>query len=124
MPSPAGRFWLPTSQGAEGKAQVMMIRVPVTFEERYDYASVNAPVEVAASIASVPPPPPTQQEIRDSLSKQGLAKPAIDSILRARRSADSAAASARAKARRDSIAARHGVVDIGPGRMLPGDRLA
>jgi hypothetical protein len=101
-----GRFWLPTSQGAEGKVQAMMIRIPVTFEERYDYASVNGTVEVVEAMASAPPPPPpTYRQLRDSLTKLGLGRGAIDSVLRARVSADSAEAVNRARARTDSVRA-------------------
>jgi hypothetical protein len=101
-----GRFWLPTSQGAEGKLQVMMIRVPVDFEERYEYASVNAPVDVAKPMAAVRAPPPTPKMIRDSLAKLGLDKAGVDSAIKARFVTDSARRNALARARRDSATAR------------------
>lgn len=102
-----GRFWLPTSQGAEGRAQAMMIRVPVTFEERYDYASVNGAVDVVAPMGTVPVPPPTNQEIRDSLTKLGADKKHIDSLLKTRTDSLNKATGVRLKARSDSINAYH-----------------
>lgn len=36
-----GRFWLPRSQTIEGEAQVSFMHIPFTFEQRYDYSSVN-----------------------------------------------------------------------------------
>ncbi len=98
-----GRFWLPTSQGAEGKAQAMMVRVPVTFEERYEYASVNAAVDVVGPMASVPQPPLTNIEIRDSLAKRGLEKKTIDSLIKVRNDSINVAVQARVRARADSV---------------------
>ena len=81
-----GRFWLPVSMGAEGKLQLTFIHVPVMFEERYEYASVNRPVNVAAPMAAVPAPPlsiatGTIQRQRDSLRKTGLDSLAADSAI-------------------------------------------
>ncbi len=82
-----GRFWLPVTQGAEGKAQVSFIRIPVTFEERFEYASVNAAVDVAQPMAAAPPVPPSFNAgaVRDSLIGSGLSRPAVDSIVSERR---------------------------------------
>jgi hypothetical protein len=102
-----GRFWLPTSQGAEGRGQAMMIRVPVTFEERYEYTSVNAAVDVAGPMASVPRPPITNSEIRDSLAKRGMEKKTIDSLMKVRNDSINAAIRGRQGVRVDSVRIRH-----------------
>ena len=36
-----GRFWLPRVQMFEGEARIAFARLPVKYEERFDYASVN-----------------------------------------------------------------------------------
>ena len=82
-----GRFWLPVTQGAEGKAQASFIHVPVAFEERFVYASVNGPVDVAAPMSEAPPAPPSfnARALRDSLINAGLSRPTVDSTVNARR---------------------------------------
>ncbi len=42
------RFWLPRIRTAEGYAQVSVARVPFELQQRYDYLSVNGPVDIAA----------------------------------------------------------------------------
>ncbi|HKS06071.1 MAG TPA: hypothetical protein VJR92_07130 [Gemmatimonadaceae bacterium] len=84
-----GRFWLPVSMGAEGKLQVTFLHVPAMFEERYDYAHVNGPVNVAAPMAAVPAPPMTVNTgtlkvLRDSVLKAGRDSVAADSVISAR----------------------------------------
>lgn len=102
-----GRFWLPVSQGAEGKAQASFIRVPVTFEERYEYASVNGPVGVMKAMETAPPAPPLfeSKKLRDSLANAGVARHASDSIVAHRRQAfiDSLPRTVRQRAVRDSL---------------------
>ncbi|HYV98566.1 MAG TPA: hypothetical protein VE967_14010 [Gemmatimonadaceae bacterium] len=98
-----GRFWLPVSQGAEGKLQAMMLRVPVNFEERVEYTGVNGPVDVVKPMAAVRAPALTQRQYRDSLAKAGADKATIDSLAKARRVADSTRIATRAKTRQDSI---------------------
>lgn len=96
------RFWLPTSQSAEGRFQAMMLRVPGTFEERYVYESVNGPVDVATPMRSAPPPPLTLRQYRDSLTRAGVDSALVDSLVRLR-TPDTAVVNARARARRDSV---------------------
>jgi hypothetical protein len=43
-----GRFWLPHRQLVEGSAQMAFARVPVKFENSFDYASVNGGVNLPA----------------------------------------------------------------------------
>jgi hypothetical protein len=85
-----GRFWLPVTQGGEGRVQVSLLRVPLVFEERYVYASVNGSVDVAKPIADAPPLPPSLRpgeirQLRDSLSKAGVSQAGIDSAVFMRR---------------------------------------
>jgi hypothetical protein len=85
-----GRFWLPVSQGGEGKVQVSLLRVPLVFEERYVYASVNGAVEVAKPLEDAPPlPEPIRpgeiRQLRDSLAKAGVSQAGIDSAVFMRR---------------------------------------
>src|SRR5688500_10270969 len=56
-----GRFWLPRTQFAEGRAQVGFMRVPFKMEESFKYASVNG---TDSLLPKVPAPP---KSLRDSL---------------------------------------------------------
>jgi hypothetical protein len=100
-----GRFWLPTSQGAEGKAQASFIHVPVVFEEKYVYESVNGDVDVEKPMSKAPAPRRPLSFVRDSLKKAGTDKAVTDSILAARYPylSDTAAYNARQRAIRDSL---------------------
>ncbi|MCC7194332.1 MAG: hypothetical protein IT356_02120 [Gemmatimonadaceae bacterium] len=72
------RFWLPRTQAVEGYGQVSMMRLPVTFEQRFRYESVNA-------LDSVPAIPGAERsrasQLRDSLTKAGVAKKERDSLV-------------------------------------------
>ncbi len=63
------RFWLPKLAGMEGYARVSFMRIPLKWEERYTYESVNfidsLPKVVVADIT-------TASEYRDSLFKAGV----------------------------------------------------
>jgi len=59
-----GRFWLPRLRSAEAHAQVSFARAPVTFEQRFRYASVNA----FDSLPRIPVPPRVAPP--DSLSEE------------------------------------------------------
>ena len=76
------RFWLPRTQSVEAYAQVSFMRVPVTFEQRFTYESVNG-------LDSVPPPPPSVRNpvlvLRDSLRTAGTDSVVRDSLLRVAR---------------------------------------
>ncbi|MFI5244172.1 MAG: hypothetical protein ACHQQR_03025 [Gemmatimonadales bacterium] len=73
------RFWLPRTQALEGEAQVMFIRVPVTLEQKFSYASVNA------LTAPLPIPPRTVSRVavlRDSLDSAKTNRTLRDSLVR------------------------------------------
>ena len=73
------RFWLPRTQALEGEAQVMFMRVPVTVEQKFTYASVN---ELAAPL---PIPPRTVSRLavlRDSLDSAKTNRTLRDSLVR------------------------------------------
>src|ERR1039458_1935862 len=73
------RFWLPRTQALEGEAQVMFIRVPVTVEQKFTYASVNA------LAAPLPIPPRTVSRLavlRDSLDSAKTNRTLRDSLVR------------------------------------------
>ncbi len=73
------RFWLPRAQALEGEAQVMFMRVPVTLEQRFKYASVN---ELQAPL---PIPPRTISPVtalRDSLDSAKTPRTLRDSLVR------------------------------------------
>lgn len=78
------RFWLPRTQAVEGDAQVSFMRVPITFEQRFTYESVNG-------ADSVPPVPPAVRNpvlvLRDSLRAAGVDSVVRDSLVRAARRA-------------------------------------
>jgi hypothetical protein len=73
------RFWLPRAQAVEGFAQISFMRVPVTFEQRFTYESVNG-------LDSVPPMPPPERNrvtaLRDSLRAAGVDSVKRDSLVR------------------------------------------
>jgi hypothetical protein len=82
-----GRFWLPVSRAAEGRARASFLRVPFSFEERFVYQSVNGPVQVAAASDSVPAALDLRG-LRDSLTAAGVTEaPVRDSIIVARQRA-------------------------------------
>src|SRR5687768_15479983 len=56
-----GRFWLPRTQFAEGKAQVGFMRVPFKMEESFKYASVNGTDSLLPKVSAAP------KSLRDSL---------------------------------------------------------
>jgi hypothetical protein len=73
------RFWLPRTQALEGDAQVMFIRVPVTVEQKFTYASVNE------LLAPLPIPPRTVSRVavlRDSLDSAKTNRTLRDSLVR------------------------------------------
>ena len=73
------RFWLPRTQALEGEAQVMFMRVPVTVEQKFTYASVNA------LAAPLPIPPRTISRLavlRDSLDSAKTNRTLRDSLVR------------------------------------------
>ena len=73
------RFWLPRTQALEGEAQVMFIRVPVTVEQKFSYASVNA------LTVPLPIPPRTVSRVavlRDSLDSAKTNRTLRDSLVR------------------------------------------
>ena len=73
------RFWLPRTQALEGEAQVMFMRVPVTVEQKFTYASVNA------LAAPLPIPPRTISRLavlRDSLDSAKTDLTLRDSLMR------------------------------------------
>lgn len=73
------RFWLPRTQSLEGNAQITFIRVPVSFEQRFTYETVNG-------LDSVPPMPPPERSrvvvLRDSLREAGVESLVRDSLVR------------------------------------------
>jgi hypothetical protein len=79
------RFWLPRSQSVEGNVQASFIRVPMSFEQRFKYESVNG-------ADSVPPMPEAARRnpvtvLRDSLRKAGTDSVVRDSLVRLARRA-------------------------------------
>ncbi|HVH39540.1 MAG TPA: hypothetical protein VM764_05925 [Gemmatimonadaceae bacterium] len=86
------RFWLPKLQGLDGYARVGFLRVPVRFEERFSYESVNA-------IESLPKVPTSLQATlrayRDSLVATGMSGRELSEQMR------------RYRAERDSVGQRH-----------------
>jgi hypothetical protein len=76
------RFWLPRAQSVDGHMQASFVRVPITFEQRFRYESVNG-------ADSVPPMPPTERSrvvaLRDSLRKAGVDSLVRDSLVRVAR---------------------------------------
>jgi hypothetical protein len=78
------RFWLPRSQTVEGQAQASFMRVPISFEQRFKYESVNG-------ADSVPPMPPIRRNpitlLRDSLRTAGVDSTMRDSLVRMARRA-------------------------------------
>lgn len=73
------RFWLPRLQGMEGYAQVGFMRVPITFEQRFQYESVNG----RDSIPVIEPSERVRvRAVRDSLRAAGVDSVARDSIVR------------------------------------------
>ena len=73
------RFWLPSTQGAEGYARVSFMRVPFRIEERYRYESVNA----IDSLAAIPAPTRLRSTaMRDSLKAAGLDSAAVREEMR------------------------------------------
>jgi hypothetical protein len=73
------RFWLPRTQALEGEAQVMFIRVPVTVEQKFKYASVNE------NLGPLPIPPRTISRVavlRDSLDSAKTNRVVRDSLVR------------------------------------------
>ena len=74
------RFWLPCTQALEGEAQVMFIKVPVTVEQKFKYASVNE------DLGKLPIPPRAISRIavlRDSLDSAKTNRVLRDSLVRA-----------------------------------------
>jgi hypothetical protein len=65
-----GRFWLPVSRYAEGSARVNSFRVPVRWQVRYEYNSVNGP-DAWPELAALKPPP------RDSGPKPSAPAPPV-----------------------------------------------
>ncbi len=73
------RFWLPRTQGVEGYAQVSFMRVPITFEQRFTYESVNG----ADSVPAIKPSERMMvRAMRDSLRKAGVDSLVRDSLVR------------------------------------------
>lgn len=66
------RFWLPRTQGAEGYARVSFMRVPFRVEQRYQYESVNAVVDV--------PPLPAIERFRGDSARAALREAGLDSV--------------------------------------------
>jgi hypothetical protein len=99
------RFWLPVLQAAEGRVQLSMIRTPVLMEERYEYASVNGPVDVAGPLFAVVAPPPALnvRALRDTLVRAGLDRRQVDSAVRARQLARREDLGVRQRVIRDSV---------------------
>ena len=90
------RFWLPRTQSVEAYAQVSFMRVPVTFEQRFTYESVNG-------TDSLPPVPAAVRSpvlvYRDSLREAGVDSLVRDSLVRiARRERAKELATAREQA--------------------------
>jgi len=73
------RFWLPRTQALEGEAQVMFMRVPVTVEQKFSYASVN---ELAAPLPIPPRAVSRVAALRDSLDSAGTNRTLRDSLVR------------------------------------------
>ena len=72
------RFWLPRTQGLDGTAQVGFMRIPVSMQQKFKYASVNA-LEAALPI---PPRAATRLAmLRDSLDSAKTPRPKRDSLL-------------------------------------------
>ena len=73
------RFWLPRTQALDGMAQAGFMRLPVTLEERYKYATVNElekPLDIAVAA------PRRTMSVRDSLRKAGVPEVELDSAVR------------------------------------------
>ncbi len=76
------RFWLPRAHSAEGYAQISFMRVPVTFEQRFRYESVNG----LDSVPAIPVPARSRVVVlRDSLRAAGVDSLVRDSLVRAAR---------------------------------------
>jgi hypothetical protein len=81
--------WMPRTQSLNATAQVSLMRVPVTFEERYKYASVNVR---DASLVPIPEPPDGRRSGDVSVgvniggnssaddTEEELAKPAVKAL--------------------------------------------
>ena len=104
-----GRFWLPVSQSAEGRAQASFVRIPAVEERRFVYANVNDSVGVIAPMKNAPPAPVffDARPLRDSLSNAKVPRARADSIVNARRTTfdDSLPRSRRRREVRDSLRA-------------------
>ncbi len=78
------RFWLPRSQAVEGFAQASFMRVPMSYEQRFSYESVNG--LDSAAVPKVPPPQRSRVAVlRDSLRAAGVDSVLRDSLVRAAR---------------------------------------
>ncbi|MEX2177794.1 MAG: hypothetical protein WD801_03730 [Gemmatimonadaceae bacterium] len=90
-----GRFWLPRTQTMEGLAEAAFARVPIRFDNAFEYASVNGALELAAIHVDTtvrynptrPPPPPgldtaAARQWRDSvgIAYTGATKARSDSV--------------------------------------------
>lgn len=78
------RFWLPRTQSIEGYAQMSFMRVPITFEQRFKYESVNGTDSIPAVPAAERSP---VIAYRDSLRKAGVDSVVRDSLVRIARRA-------------------------------------
>ena len=73
------RFWLPRTETLDAAAMVSFMRVPVTMEQRYAYASVNG----LDSLPKVPGPAnPRLKVLRDSMRAAETPMPVRDSIMK------------------------------------------
>lgn len=84
------RFWLPKVQGMDGFVRVSFMRIPITFQERFRYESVNGLDSLPAIVVTNVQ---TSSEHQDSLVKAGIKGDSLSRLMQEFR------------ARRDTVAA-------------------
>jgi hypothetical protein len=102
-----GRFWLPSMRSMTGDALMLFARVPMSMEQRFEYRSVNAPVDVpVAALEKLPmiDPAEASRARRDSIR---LADSTRKAFLESLSLEQRAAAEDSIRRMRDSISSRN-----------------
>jgi hypothetical protein len=110
-----GRFWLPRAQIAEGMVEMSFARVPVKFENSFDYASVNGTLDLGrinvdtTSVDERPPRlgrPPAGLDAPVRKAWQDSARLVYDAAMKARRDSTAAGLKRGSLAQCDSASTR------------------